>query len=113
VFNLICEPALTQQANLPYVLWVAAYNTTFLFGYLLIEIFLFSTSGFPVPPLLEAINKNGLAVFLVANLLTGLVNVSMRTMYVGDRTAVLVLVAYSSLVCSIAWLGRGLRWKIG
>jgi phosphatidylinositol glycan class W len=66
-----------------------------------------------VPPLLEAVNKNGLAVFLAANLLTGLVNVSIRTMYVGDRMAIVVLVAYSSVLCLIAWAGRGLRWKIG
>jgi len=66
-----------------------------------------------VPPLLEAINKNGLAVFLAANLLTGLINVSMRTMYVGDRIAIVVLVAYSAVLSSIAWVGRGLRWKIG
>ena len=66
-----------------------------------------------MPPLLEAINKNGLAVFLAANLLTGLINVSIRTMYVSDRMAIIVLVAYSSVLCSIAWVGRGLRWKVG
>lgn len=98
---------------MPYVLWVAAYNTTFLFGYLVIEISLFSSGGNAVPPLLEAINKNGLAVFLAANLLTGLINVAIRTMYVSDRLAIVVLVAYSSVLCSLAWVGRGLRWKIG
>lgn len=66
-----------------------------------------------MPPLLEAINNNGLGVFLAANLLTGLVNVTMRTMYIGDYTAVFVLVAYSSILCSVAWLGRGFRWKLG
>lgn len=95
------------------MLWVAAYNTTFLFGYLVIEISLFSSGGNAVPPLLEVINKNGLAIFLAANLLTGLINVSIRTMYVGDRIAILVLAAYSSVLCSLSWVGRGLRWKIG
>ena len=94
------------------MLWVAAYNTSFLFGYLVIEICLFPPGTSPVPPLLEAINANGLAVFLAANLLTGLVNISMRTMYVGDRTGMGVLVVYSSMLCAVAWLARGLRWKI-
>jgi len=62
---------------------------------------------------MEAINKNGLAVFLAANLLTGLINVSIRTMYVGDRIAIVVLVAYSAALSSLAWVARGLRWKIG
>jgi phosphatidylinositol glycan class W len=103
---------LIVQASLSYILWVAAYNTTFLFGYLVIEICLFSPTGSPVPPLLEAINANGLAVFLAANLLTGLVNVLMRTMYISDSVAMVVLVVYSSSLCSIAWLGRGFRWKL-
>ena len=94
-------------------MWVAAYNTTFLFGYLLIEISLFPSGDNAVPPLMEAINKNGLAVFLAANLLTGLINVSIRTMYVGDRIAIVVLVAYSAALSSLAWVARGLRWKIG
>lgn len=99
------------------MLWTVAYNTTFLLGYLTIEILFFppSTDGSPsfaVPPLLEAINRNGLAVFLVANLATGLVNVSMKTMYAPDTVALTVLGLYSGGVCALAWLGRGLRVKI-
>jgi phosphatidylinositol glycan class W len=100
------------QANLPYVLWLAAYNTTFLFGYLVLEISLFSSGGTPVPPLLEAINNNGLAVFLAGNVLTGLINLSMRTMYASDTSAMIVLIAYSSVLCTAAWLGRGVRLKL-
>ncbi len=98
------------QANLPYMLWVAAYNTTFLLSYLVIEL-LFSPDR-PVPSLLEAINENGLAIFLAANLLTGLINLSMKTMYADDFTSMIVLVGYSGAVCSIAWLGRGYRLKL-
>lgn len=105
-----------MQANLPYVLWTAAYNTTFLLGYLTIEILFFPPStndspSFAVPPLLEAINRNGLAVFLLANLATGLVNVSMKTMYASDTVALLVLGLYSGGICALAWSGRGLRLK--
>lgn len=97
-----------------YVLWVSAYNTTFLFGYLAVELFFFSgQTEHAVPPLLEAINTNGLAVFLVANIFTGLINVSMQTMYADARTSQAVLVAYSMAVCALAWLGRSYRLKLG
>ena len=75
------------QANLLYVLWVAAFNITFILGYLLLEMYFFPSPTFktkeapskltvpdgnldvfrpPVraPVLLEAINKNGLFLFL-------------------------------------------------
>jgi phosphatidylinositol glycan class W len=60
------------QANLPYVLWIVAYNTTFLIGYLFIQILFFPSPNTPyddaVPWVLEAINRNGLAIFLVVRL---------------------------------------------
>jgi phosphatidylinositol glycan class W len=96
------------KANLPYILWTSAYNTTFLFAYLVIEISL-STS---VPPLLEAINSNGLVVFLAANVLTGLINLSMRTMWARDSMALLVLTGYSLVTCLIAWTLRNRRLKL-
>ncbi|WRT70318.1 uncharacterized protein IL334_007316 [Kwoniella shivajii] len=93
-------------ANTPYVLFIASYNTLFLLGYLLLE------SAFPqipTPLLLESINKNGLIVFLIANLGTGLVNVSMETMYVNTYLSMSVLILYSIGVCGIAWIPRGKR----
>jgi phosphatidylinositol glycan class W len=84
------------QANLPYILWVAAFNTSFIFGYFLLDLFFFPSPlsksiysptsklkvpkerrKFPaesqIPPakdapvLLDAINQNGLAVFLLVS----------------------------------------------
>ncbi|ORY26719.1 GWT1-domain-containing protein [Naematelia encephala] len=102
-----------RLANTSYVIWTAAYNTTFLLGYLIVEIYLSSsTLPSPVPPLLEAINANGLAVFLVANLLTGLVNVSVQTMYLDTARSMVVLVVYSASVCALAWGIRRFRIKI-
>ncbi|KAG8900296.1 Glucosaminyl phosphatidylinositol (GlcN-PI) nositol acylation protein, partial [Tulasnella sp. 403] len=63
----------------------------------------------PPPALFEAINLNGLPVFLVANVATGLINLSMQTMYASDLTALSVLVVYLIGVCGIAWAFRERR----
>ncbi|CAK9786011.1 unnamed protein product [Cutaneotrichosporon oleaginosum] len=105
-----------RLANGPYVLWTVAYNTSTLAGYLFIEIWLCDPRPGHVeracPPLLDAINANGLAVFLLANLGTGLVNISMETMFAPDWLAMGVLVTYSVAICGIAWAMRGIRIKI-
>lgn len=95
-----------RMANVSYVLWVVAYNTFFLLGYLLLSP---NKPSIPAPPLLEALNKNGLAVFLVANVATGVVNLSMKTMYASDAVALSVLMTYTALVCTFAWLSRRRR----
>jgi len=94
------------------VLWTVAYNASYLTGYLALELFLFSPADRPCPPLLDAVNKNGLVVFLVANLLTGLVNVSFQTMYAGPTKSMVILAGYTGLVCVFAWLLRGVRIKL-
>ncbi|WWC64696.1 uncharacterized protein I303_107307 [Kwoniella dejecticola CBS 10117] len=93
-------------ANTSYVLFIASYNTLFLLGYLTLESIF---PHVPTPPLLESINKNGLVVFLVANLFTGLVNVSMESMYAGKTLSMVVLVGYSLAVCAVARLLRNKR----
>ena len=44
-----------------------------------------------------------------ANVLTGAVNLSMKTMYVSDARAMLVLSAYSLVVCGVPWVLEGRR----
>jgi phosphatidylinositol glycan class W len=90
----------------------------------------------PAPPLLEAVNRNALAVFLLvrlrllfslflspthpslfsprqANVATGVVNLSMWTMYTPDGWAIGVLAAYAFGVCVFAWAVRGRRvWNL-
>ena len=185
------------QVNLPYITWVAAYNTTVLLCYFLMDLTFFptplsksmyspvsglkvvrhpndndsdsdstftptSTSGpfhhgntsglspgvtmtarpspMPAPPLLEAINQNSLAIFLLvrfpsyfgytyantygvfggglggtlqANVATGVVNLAMQTMYASDTRAMCVLVAYAFGVSVFAWAMRGRRvWRL-
>ncbi|TFY79982.1 hypothetical protein EWM64_g4031 [Hericium alpestre] len=129
--------------NLPYVVWVAAFNVSFLLGYLALDLAFFPsplshsvyspTSKLKVhaeananflpqalqanaptaPPLLEAINRNGLVIFLLSNVATGLVNLSMETMYASTGTSMVVLALYAMGVCGFAWAVRERRlWKM-
>ncbi|KAG8743284.1 Glucosaminyl phosphatidylinositol (GlcN-PI) nositol acylation protein [Ceratobasidium sp. 414] len=143
-----------RLANTLYVLWVAAFNTSFLLGYVLLDSVFAGPSHpprpnsltatkerlsaspltrgsfapsfkFPAGPdsirerplptetsnsgLLGAINLNGLTLFLVANVATGLVNMSIPTMYTADGDALVILVAYAFAFSLCAWLFQGRR----
>ncbi|XP_043467156.1 uncharacterized protein At4g17910-like [Leptopilina heterotoma] len=45
----------------------------------------------------EAVNYNGLAFFLLANILTGTVNMSIKTLYTENTSAVNILIAYMAI----------------
>ncbi|KAH9848063.1 GWT1-domain-containing protein [Lenzites betulinus] len=135
-----------RLVNVQYIIWVAAYNATFLLGYLALDLFFFPSplsksvysptsklkvhldpdtlkatrharsrdfsAGASAPPLLEAINKNGLVLFLLANVATGLINLSMPTMYMSDWSSMLVLILYSFGIAVVAWSCRSRRlWQ--
>lgn len=80
-----------RLTNLPYILWVVSYNSLMLLGYNLVEVF----CGPLYSAIFEAVNKNGLAIFLVANLTTGLVNMSINTLEMSDNYAYFTLAAYA------------------
>ncbi|CAH2354665.1 GPI-anchored wall transfer protein 1 [[Candida] railenensis] len=92
-------------ANLPYVLWVVSYNSFFLLGYKAMESTVFrgekkqrtSTGSM----LLEAVNNNGLLCFLLGNLGTGLINMSIDTIECSDGVAFGILCAYGLVLTVI------------
>ncbi|KAI5959016.1 GWT1 [Candida pseudojiufengensis] len=90
-------------ANPSYILWVVSYNSTFLLGYNLIDKFI---PGFDKETsiLLESINNNGLIIFLLSNLLTGLINMSLNTLNKSNTESLFILIGYSSTWCFIAFL---------
>jgi phosphatidylinositol glycan class W len=109
-----------RLANLPYFLWVSSFNSYQITICCAIETFLFpnlykaTTKGEETrrsrdatSTVLYAFNRNGLAIFLVANLLTGLVNMTMPTLHMSVLQAMGVLVAYIAAVASVA---VGLDW---
>lgn len=56
------------------------------------------------PELLEALGSQMLPVFLLANVLTGMVNLSMDTGEVGGALARVILVVYTAVLCGAALL---------
>lgn len=104
-----------RLANLPYFLWVSSFNSYQIAICYAIEIVLFPNlykastkeeekqrSRDATSSVLHAFNRNGLAVFLVANLLTGLVNMTMPTLHMGVLQSMGVLVGYTALVAGFA-----------
>lgn len=91
-------------ANLPYTLWVAAYNSGFLLGYALVDkLFGNSASNYKLPILLESMNSNGLAMFLLSNVTTGLINMSISTIDASAPASISVLLAYSAFLAFVSW----------
>ena len=50
--------------------------------------------------ILEAANRSGLAMFLMANLMTGVVNLSIDTLSVGAAESFAILALYMLAVCA-------------
>lgn len=104
-----------RLANLPYLCWVAAFNCSQLLLFCIIETFIFPDvwsvtdqavvkreSDKATSKILKAFNRNGLAIFLLANLLTGLVNLTLDTLSMGNLGAMSVLLGYAGILTFIA-----------
>lgn len=87
-----------RLANFPYVIWVVSYNATLLLGYNVVE----KVFGASRSPILDAINNNGLAIFLLANLTTGLTNLTINTLAVSNPAAVAILFVHSLVFVGVA-----------
>ncbi|KAI9648061.1 Glucosaminyl phosphatidylinositol (GlcN-PI) nositol acylation protein [Ciborinia camelliae] len=104
-----------RLANLPYFLWVSAFNCSQLTAFCLVET-VFSPAAhkstdaktekenyeLSTSRVLEAFNRNGLAIFLAANLLTGLVNLTISTLFVSNLQAMGILLLYASALTGLA-----------
>lgn len=100
-----------RLANLPYVLWIVAFNNAQILLFGVVESLGPTFSYLPSDGarlkhatsfLLHVYNSNGLAIFLVANLLTGLVNLTVNTLDMANLAAMAVLVAYAVAVTGFA-----------
>ncbi|KAK3693499.1 GWT1-domain-containing protein [Podospora appendiculata] len=100
-----------RLANLPYVLWVVASNTTLVSVFCLVDTIFFpafynahdakaekEAYETATSRILRSYNRNGLAVFLLANLLTGLVNMTVPTLDIGPLVTMGILLAYMAVL---------------
>ena len=118
-------PVSRRLANLPYVLWISAFNTGQLLLFALVESFVFpsvfrattpqaekAAAETATPKVLEDFNNGGLALFLIANLGTGAVNLGIDTLAAGNVKALGILVGYMALLTGAAGALRGVKLKI-
>ncbi|KAI1415105.1 GPI-anchored wall transfer protein 1 [Hypoxylon sp. FL1857] len=104
-----------RLANLPYILWIAAFNSAQLLACCAIETVFFPSFYSATDAkteqeayetatsrVLRSFNRNGLAIFLLANLLTGLVNMTVPTLDVGPSITMGILVGYAAVLTLVA-----------
>ena len=100
-------PVSRRLCNASYALWTLALATQLLATLLSLEVLVpaWLAPRAPCAALVAALNRNQLALFLVANLLTGAANLAMRTLDVGPARSFAVLAAYLAAVlgCATAW----------
>ncbi|KAJ1895607.1 Glucosaminyl phosphatidylinositol (GlcN-PI) nositol acylation protein [Kickxella alabastrina] len=107
--SFVCgiEPS-RRFANAPYCFWVAGFNSFTIWLFMLVEEDVDSKlppqlsrsgrpAGYDVPIILDAVNMNSLTTFLVANLLTGSVNMLIETLLCDSMQAYLILGCYTLL----------------
>jgi glucosaminylphosphatidylinositol acyltransferase len=111
-----------RSANMGYNFWVLAIGCSMVALFMLTEIYIYYTNfnrpswqtqmetnnksqldepefHVPyVPLILRAINYNGLAFFLIANLFTGIVNVCFQTMLLGTPASLVIITYYIFLL---------------
>ncbi|XP_007039469.2 PREDICTED: uncharacterized protein At4g17910 isoform X1 [Theobroma cacao] len=80
-----------RMCNLPYVTWVLAQNLQLLAILMLSDY----VPGSKMSALEKAFDRNLLASFLLANVLTGLVNLFVDTLFASSVSALLILISYA------------------
>lgn len=110
-------PVSRRLANLPYFLWITAFNCSQITAFCLVETVFFPPSNkntdaskeaeedayrLSTSRVFEAFNRNGLPIFLIANLLTGLVNLTVPTLDVSNLQAMGILLGYAAILTGLA-----------
>ena len=125
LFPWLSIPVSRRLANLPYVLWIGAYNTGQLLMFALVESLVFPSVykasnatqekqaiGIATSTILDDYNSGGLIIFLLANLGTGVVNLSIDTLKVRNLEAIAILTIYMAILTVLARLCRGIKLKL-
>ncbi|XP_057416394.1 uncharacterized protein At4g17910 isoform X2 [Lotus japonicus] len=97
-----------RTCNLPYVTMVVADNLQLLSILMLADLI----PGCKTSLLEEAFNRNLLATFLLANALTGLINLSVDTLSASSTTALLILLAYAYVLSAVIGIAHYFGMKL-
>lgn len=109
-----------RLANMGYVLWTVSVGTSLTTILMFFEIFFYFikfdntkyeesddqeekvkfNAGY-IPDLMSGVAYNALAFFLIANVLTGLINIAFQTLLVNNAIAIIILLVYMFVLCSI------------
>ena len=93
-----------RLCNLTYIIWMSVYNMMLLILFAGIQCMTDTAAGAKphdkeATMIYPAIGKHGLAFFLVANLLTGLANLSLQPALMDNLRSRAILLAYTSTLC--------------
>ncbi|KAF4526721.1 hypothetical protein B566_EDAN015753 [Ephemera danica] len=96
-------PPSRRLADASYIAWILAYSCTMLSLFLVTQgtsLALAFLSKLPpyFPAILAEINLNGFAFFMLANLLTGVINMSVNTLYVAPVGSMTIVITYMFLL---------------
>ena len=107
-------PVSRRSTNASFVVWTLAHNVTILFCiWLVFHIGTLRQSTLVIrdleenPPIFAAVNRHSLLVFILANLMTGLVNLSMDTLNATHVQAITVIFLY---LCAVGIVALLLEW---
>eukprot|EP01133_Synstelium_polycarpum_P011571 gene11571-13504_t len=93
------QPISRRMTNLGYVLAILTLNI-FNFGVNLLVSLITASHLYP-SAITEGINRNQLFIFLLANVCTGIVNLSMKTIYATPETSIGVIGTYTLFLCTV------------
>ncbi|KAI8993670.1 GWT1-domain-containing protein [Pilobolus umbonatus] len=100
-----------REANLPYILWVVGFNSFLISSVIMME----HRYGYSEAVMMDSMNRNGLFTFLLANILTGIINLSIRTLYTSASVSLLILTVYMltvTYVPTVLWHKYHIRIKL-
>lgn len=109
------EPVSRRFVNLPYIIWVIGVGLQQIASFLLVDLifkfvdYLRSTkecknnSSQVCYSLIESVNYNSLLYFLLANFLTGMVNLTLKTILVPPLQSMFIIIIYMFVLSSISF----------
>merc|ERR1711879_695940 len=99
--HLWVENASRRLCNVAYILFVMGCNLWIILLFMVPSLILYYRND---SILLRSINHNQLFVFLIGNLLTGFINLTLKTLFATPMVAYAVIVSHMAVICGVAFV---------